>query len=326
MQGLTLVGVLAIGVDATAAGRLDGILLAGVALLAFAAFEATLPLGDAARRLAACAGAADRIEEVLDATPPVRDPDTPVGLPATGTLVVADVTVVPPGSSDPRARRGVARRRPRRPGRDRGPQRLGQDLARPGAGALRRPGAGNGLPRRCGPPSRAPDRRAPAIRLVSQEAHLFTTSLRQNLALGRPDASEQQLVTALERAGLGGWLATLPLGLDTMLGEEGTAVSGGQRRRIALARGLLSDSRYLVLDEPTAHLDAGGARELLHRLGTDRRDRRGILVIAHTYTGLEAFNEIVVLDGGRVVERGTHQQLLAADGPYAALVSGGTPA
>ena len=321
VQGLTLVGVLAIGVDATAAGRLDGILLAGVVLVAFAAFEATLPLGDAARRMAACAGAAGRVEEVLDATPAVTDPAKPVSLPATGTLVAAGLTVTPPGSATPvldDVSLTVA------PG-DRvaivGPSGAGKtSLARalvrfvdPVQGAV---SLGGVDVRR----ARQTDVRH-AIRLVSQEAHLFTTSLRQNVALGRPDASEEQLVAALERAGLGGWLATLPLGLDTMLGEEGTAVSGGQRRRIALARGLVADSTHLVLDEPTAHLDADGARELLHALATDRKDPRGIVVIAHSYAGLEAFGEIVVLDGGRVVERGTHRELLAAGGAYAALVA-----
>ena len=323
VQGLTLVAVLAIGVDATAAGRLDGILLAGVALVAFAAFEATLPLGEAARRMAACAGAAQRIEEVLDATPAVTDPARPVALPATGTLVAAGLTVVPPGSPvavledvsltvAPGDRVAVV-----------GPSGAGKtSLARalvrfvdPERGTV---SLGGVDVRR----ARQTDVRH-AVRLVSQEAHLFTTSLRQNVALGRPDASEEQLAAALERAGLGGWLATLPLGLDTMLGEEGTAVSGGQRRRIALARGLVSDSTHLVLDEPTAHLDADGARELLHALATDRDDPRGIVVIAHTYAGLEAFGEIVVLDGGRVVERGTHAELLAARGLFAGLVAAG---
>ena len=323
VQGLTLVGVLAIGVDATAAGRLDGILLAGVALVAFAAFEATLPLGEAARRMAACAGAAE--------------PDR--------------------GGArrDARGHRsGQARRAPgdghaggRRP--DGGPARLagavledvsltvapGDRVAIVGPSGAGKTSLARALVRFVDPVqgtvslggvdvrrARQTDVRH-AIRLVSQEAHLFTTSLRQNVALGRPDASEEQLAAALERAGLGGWLATLPLGLDTMLGEEGTAVSGGQRRRIALARGLVADSTHLVLDEPTAHLDADGARELLHALATDRDDPRGIVVIAHSYAGLEAFGEIVVLDGGRVVERGTHAELLAAGGLFAALVAAG---
>ncbi len=117
------------------------------------------------------------------------------------------------------------------------------------------------------------------------------------------------------------FLAALPRGLDTQVGEEGAQVSGGQRRRIALARAFLADARFLVLDEPTAHLDPAGARELLAALGADRTDGRGVLVISHTVEGLEGFDEIVVLDGGRVAERGAPAELLARGGAYAALVA-----
>jgi thiol reductant ABC exporter CydC subunit len=319
VQGLTLVAVLAIGADAVSDGRMDGILLAGVVLVAFAAFEATMPLGDSARRLSACAGAARRVEEVVGAAPAVVDPPEPAELPRTGALVAERISVTPPGASRPvlhDVSLAVA------PGHrvalvgasGAGKTTVARALVRfvdPSAGAV----AVGGVDVRA---ARQTDVRR-AIRLVSQEAHLFTTSLRQNVTIGRPDASDEQVLGALRRAGLGAWVATLPLGLDTVLGEEGAAVSGGQRRRIALARGLVADAAHLVLDEPTAHLDADSAAELLRGLARDTADPRGILVISHTYRGLEGFDEIVVLGDGRVVERGTHAELLGADGTYAAL-------
>jgi thiol reductant ABC exporter CydC subunit len=319
VQGLTLVAVLAIGADAVSDGRMDGILLAGVVLVAFAAFEATMPLGDSARRLSACAGAARRVEEVVGAAPAVVDPPEPAELPRTGALVAERISVTPPGASRPvlhDVSLAVA------PGHrvalvgasGAGKTTVARALVRfvdPSAGAV----AVGGVDVR---DARQTDVRR-AIRLVSQEAHLFTTSLRQNVTIGRPDASDEQVLGALRRAGLGAWVATLPLGLDTVLGEEGAAVSGGQRRRIALARGLVADAAHLVLDEPTAHLDADSAAELLRGLARDTADPRGILVISHTYRGLEGFDEIVVLGDGRVVERGTHAELLGADGTYAAL-------
>jgi ABC-type multidrug transport system fused ATPase/permease subunit len=161
------------------------------------------------------------------------------------------------------------------------------------------------------------------VRLDGQEAHLFTTTIRRNVALANPQAGDDDILDALERAGLGDWLEALPDGLETQVGEDGAEVSGGQRRRIALARAFTADARFLILDEPTAHLDPAGARELLAGLGADRADPRGMLVISHTVEGLERFDEIVVLEDGRVAERGTYAQLAAGGGAFAALLAAG---
>jgi len=320
VAGLTLVAVTAIGVDATAAGRLDGVLLAAVVLVALGAFEATAPLTDAARRLAACGGAAHRVEEVLDAVPAIVDPAAPVALPAAGDLVASSLTVWPAGADAPLLRGADLRLAP------------GDRVAVVGASGAGKTTLTRALVRFADPAGgqvslggvdlrdvRQAEVRH-AVRLVGQDAHLFTASLRANVAIGRTGATDDELRAALERAGLGPWLAELPEGLDTVLGEEGASVSGGQRRRISLARGFVADARYLLFDEPTAHLDAAGGAALLRALGEDRDDRRGILVVSHTCEGLEDFDEIVVLDGGRIVERGTHAELAAAAGAYADLL------
>ena len=104
-----------------------------------------------------------------------------------------------------------------------------------------------------------------------------------------------------------------------MVGEEGAEVSGGQRGRIALARGFISPSQIVILDEPTANLDAAGARDLLSAIGSERSDRRAMLVITHTVEGLEEFDEIIVLESGEVVERGTWGDLIATNGALARL-------
>ena len=97
-----------------------------------------------------------------------------------------------------------------------------------------------------------------AVRLAPQDAYLFATTIRANVAIARPEASDAEIAEALARAGLGPWLAELPDGLDTLVGELGAAVSGGQRQRIAMARLLLADARFLIFDEPTSHLDFPG--------------------------------------------------------------------
>ncbi|HTZ29212.1 MAG TPA: ABC transporter ATP-binding protein, partial [Streptosporangiaceae bacterium] len=111
------------------------------------------------------------------------------------------------------------------------------------------------------------------------------------------------------------WIASLPRGLDTRVGARGAAMSGGERQRLALARALLADPDLLILDEPTAHLDPEAAASLTADLLAVTAGR-STLLITHDLTGLEQVDEIVVLDRGRVVQRGTHRQLARADGPY----------
>ncbi len=321
IAGAALVGVAALGVHATSSGALDGILLAAVVFIAIGSFEAVMPLPDAAQRLGACASAAERLEDVTEAPVVVRDPAAPRPIPGSGDLV-ADAVGVRFADRASAALEGVSMRVPAG-GRVAivGPSGAGKTtLARllvrfrdPDAGAV----AIGGLDVRAATQS---DLRR-AVRLASQDAHLFTTTIRQNVLLANPQADDAAVLAALGRAGLGDWVAALPAGLDTPVGEDGAEVSGGQRRRIALARAFVADARFLVLDEPTAHLDPAGARELLRSLGDDRADTRGVLVISHTVAGLEAFDEIIVLEAGRIVERGTHAALLARGGAFAALAA-----
>src|SRR5690606_24850681 len=105
-----------------------------------------------------------------------------------------------------------------------------------------------------------------AVRIAPQDAYLFATTIRENVAIARPDAFPQEIADALRRVGLGPWLDSLPDGVETEVGELGSQVSGGQRQRIAVARLLLADARFLIFDEPTTHLDPAGAQELLDRL------------------------------------------------------------
>ena len=322
VAGAALVGVAAAGVSAVSAGQMDGILLAAAVFLTMGAFEAVSGLPDAAQRIVACATAAERLEEVTDEPVPVVDPAAPRRL-AGGPLVARDVGFRYPGTDEvaldgvgltlePGSRVALV-----------GPSGAGKTtLARllvrfadPEAGVIRLGDVDL--------PEAAQDDVRHRIRLVGQEAYLFTATIAANVRMGRPDCGDADIVEALARAGLGPWVAGLPDGIETQVGEDGAAVSGGQRGRIALARGLVSDSDHLILDEPTAQLDPVGARELLAELGADRSDRRGVLVITHTVEGLEEFDEILVMDDGRVVERGRWSELVAAGGPFATIAAAG---
>ncbi|MCD2099109.1 ABC transporter ATP-binding protein [Rhodococcus rhodochrous] len=156
------------------------------------------------------------------------------------------------------------------------------------------------------------------VGLVTQDGHLFHDTVRNNLLLARPEAGEDELWDALRRARLESLIASLPNGLDTVVGERGYRLSGGERQRLTIARLLLAHPRVVILDEATAHLDSTSEAAVQEAL-TEALEGRTSVVIAHRLSTIRAADEILVVEAGRIVERGNHDDLLAAGGPYAEL-------
>ncbi len=159
-----------------------------------------------------------------------------------------------------------------------------------------------------------------AVAWVPQAPHLFTGTVADNIRLGRPDATAEQVEAAAREAGAESFIRALPHGYEARLGEEGLGLSGGERQRLAIARAFLSDAPFVILDEATAHLDAAteaGIVDAVRRLARDRT----VLVISHRLRLAAVADEIVVLDAGRAVEAGPPGDLLARGGAYARLVA-----
>ncbi|MEY4137205.1 MAG: hypothetical protein RL205_1333, partial [Actinomycetota bacterium] len=157
-----------------------------------------------------------------------------------------------------------------------------------------------------------------AIGVVTQDAHMFHDTIRANLLYARPEASEADLLDACAAAQIGDLIAALPDGLDTVVGDRGYRLSGGEKQRIALARLLVKAPRVLILDEATAHLDSESEKAVQRALDTALVGRTSI-VIAHRLSTIRRADQILVMVDGRVAERGDHEQLMAAEGVYAEL-------
>ncbi|MEU2224394.1 thiol reductant ABC exporter subunit CydD [Streptomyces sp. NPDC018347] len=315
ISGLTVAATAVLGVRAVADGRLDGVAMAVVVLTPLAAFEAVLGLPLAVRYRQRVRRSAERVYEILDAAEPVREPESPRQAPVSPFPVVVKGVVARYAGQrqEALARLDLTLERGRRIAvvgpSGAGKTTLAQVLLRfldPAAGSYTLAGvdacalAGDDVRRLVG--------------LCAQDAHLFDSSVRENLLLARKDATEADLRAALARARLLDWVDSLPDGLDTLVGEHGARLSGGQRQRLALARALLAGFPVLVLDEPAEHLDLATADALTADL-LAATEGRTTLLITHRLAGLDAVDEVIVLDAGRVVQRGPYERLRAEDGP-----------
>ncbi|MFI1354958.1 thiol reductant ABC exporter subunit CydD [Streptomyces sp. NPDC020898] len=315
LSGLTVAATALVGAQGVADGALSGVTMAVVVLTPLAAFEAVLGLPLAARYRQRVRRSAERVYEVLDAPEPVREPEQPQPAPLSPfPVVLQELAARHAGQDrDALARLDLTLDEGRRiavvgPSGS-GKTTLAQVL-------LRFLDADTGSYTLGGVDAYALDgddvRRL--VGLCAQDAHLFDSSVRENLLLAKKDATEGELRDVLARARLLDWAESLPDGLDTLVGEHGARLSGGQRQRLALARALLADFPVLVLDEPAEHLDLPTADALTADL-LAATEGRTTLLITHRLAGLDAVDEVIVLDGGRVAQRGAYSELVAVDGP-----------
>jgi thiol reductant ABC exporter CydC subunit len=314
-MNLAMISVLMVAISLVGEGRLDGIFLAVLILAATASFEAVIPLPSTFQHLETNLAAAQRLFEIIDAKPIVQDPSHASPIPRNFNLIVEDLCFsyepgMPPAldgiNFSLREGGRLAIVGPSGAGKstlvnlllrfweyDRGHIKLG----------------GNELKT-----YRQNDLRK-MISVVSQSTHLFNGTVRENLLLAQPKASEDDLFRAARQAQIHKFVQGLPHDYDTWIGEGGLLMSGGERQRVAIARALLKAAPILILDEPTANLDALTENQILRSLYM-LMEGKSTLIITHRLVGLEEVDEILVLHDGKVVERGHHSDLIKKRGFY----------
>jgi ATP-binding cassette subfamily C protein CydCD len=326
LANLSVWFTLIVAIPLIAAGELNGVYLAVLALAALTSFEALNPLPTAMQYLEGNLQAAKRLFEIVDAPAAVNDPAAPLEAPRDFNLQVEGLSFHYP-NEDLEANDAPAERRawvlqqvsftltagkwmaivgPSGAGKSTLLKLLlrfwdyseghiylgGEDLRRYAQEDVRR-----------------------CMAVIAQRTYLFNASLCDNLRLARPKASPAEMDDAIRRAQLHSLLRSLPNGCDTWIGEQGQRLSGGERQRLAIARALLKDAPILLLDEPTNGLDALTERSVMEAIFQAARGR-SLLLVTHRLIGLERMDEILVLEGGRVIERGRHTQLIRASGLY----------
>ncbi|NOZ72722.1 MAG: thiol reductant ABC exporter subunit CydC, partial [Chloroflexi bacterium] len=317
IMNLAVVIALFFAIPEVISGHLAGVNLAVIALGVMAAFEAVQPLPLAFQHLSATLTAARRIFQVVDTPAAVREPTQPHHCASDDnpTLVVKNLSFRY-APNDPPALDHISFTLP-----------PGGRIAIVGPSGAGKSTLLNLLMRfwdfeegqitldGCDIRTCASDEVRAQFSIVSQTTHIFNATLRQNLLLAKPQASEDELWQALAQAQLADFVHALPQGLETWAGEMGLQLSGGERQRLAIARALLKNAPILLLDEPTANLDAVTERAFWHDL-EPLMARLSVLVITHRLVGMKQMNEILVLHWGRILEQGSHDELMAAGGLY----------
>ncbi|GAB4416865.1 MAG: thiol reductant ABC exporter subunit CydC [Anaerolineae bacterium] len=319
ITSFTILAILILTVPQVRTGHLDGVLLAVLVLAALASFEAVQPLPTAFQHLSRSLTAARRLFALADTPPAVRDPERPEPVPrdlSTGEVLRVEHLRFRYTPTDPPALDGVSFSVPAGGVVALvGPSGAGKSTL--AALLLRFWDYQEGRIYLAGRELRAlaQDDVRRMMSVVSQQTYLFAGTILDNLRLARPTLSEQEALAALAAAELANFVMALPDGLHTWVGEGGLRLSGGERQRLAIARAVLKDAPLLLLDEPTANLDPLTERAVLRTLFTALPGRTTLL-ITHRLIGLERAHAILVLNQGRIAERGTHADLLQARGIY----------
>ena len=291
--------------------------LAMLALFALASFEAVIPLPLAMQTLGESLAAARRIFSLADSLPAVTEPAEPLVMPETFTYRFQDVSFRY-RSDSPEVLHGIALQLA--PGRKLavvgatgcGKSTLASLLLR-----FREPTGGSLLLNERPLQYYSGELLREHIAALTQQTHLFNTTILDNLLLARPDADRNAVEEACKTALIHDFITTQPDGYDTVTGETGVRLSGGQARRVAIARTLLKNAPLLILDEPTEGIDSETARRLMTNiLARVEAGRQSLMLITHRLQGLERMDEILVMEKGRVVESGSHQDLMAARRHY----------
>ena len=323
-MAVAVVGALAIGTASLQAGYVNHVELAVLVLTPLAAFEATSLFGPAAVQVVRSAAAAERIMALLDAADSgtERTREVPEG---SDSVSAIDLATGWPGQPDV-VRSLTLECRPGRAIAVVGPSGVGKSTVLATLAGLLPARSGTvtsgGVPLAQVPRSEA----AQVVSYTAEDAHIFSTTVLENLRVAQGDLTEDEAARLLARTGLGEWLAGLPDGLHTLLGADGATVSGGERRRILMARALAGHAPIIMVDEPAEHLDAPTADALMADLlalarPSDGTAPRGIVVVTHHLAALGTADEVIVLAPGadgaaRVAERGTHAELMERSEAY----------